>query len=750
MYARSGIIGVEEELKIRFYNDNRNNIINIHKRRELKKKKKDENFQFMNSQNESKINFFNKSNYMQKLNINNIDKEDKILGSHYDLPNLRNNKLSYMNKNLDHQSDKFNKTHKAFVFNRDNFGNHLTKLNSFSNLDDNSQRDSIITVNNQENSNSNNILKGDRKFNSTKSEFYDKREKSMNKTIELSKNSNSSLLVDMNKTGINLFNKNSKLNINTFESDSKINLSKRNIKNIGNKNTKNGKYDFRNFTNPFKVDNFSSCNLIPHYPFNIGSYFNGNKNTKDINWNHLLNDENKIPSKTNSKGQNQLIAEKIYMNNISKKQKMSNNDLSKKNCINNEFISINEIKNVKESNSNSCNIRKKNILQIQYKSNDDETFNKNSISINKNEVDDEKDDIIIEENNIKNQNLKFDNDYFLNKKEKIINGENLIKHDKNKDNKKYLINKDVVDIENTNSGKYFNDNNDSNSKLNMNLAEKNIEDGSDLKVNGSKRTKCDSDDFNNFNTQNNFNNHINNGMENLLKRVLEANMRQTQAKRFDIKVNSNNIKDVTNDKSSSTKNNFFSNSTFNSGPKINHTKFGDLLLKIEEEDMVLWKRHEELWKNLNPQYLTENVHKYLIPPNDTDILTFSYFNAYKVEGCKLELSNNYVKCRLEETKKWKSIYKKLVMRWHPDKLYPILDKLDIDVELSKIIKKKSGIILNNLNKSLQIIIDSLKNLEMDNEDSNKKINKNDEILNKDEVFQKFYSTNNGWRNNTAK
>jgi len=82
-------------------------------------------------------------------------------------------------------------------------------------------------------------------------------------------------------------------------------------------------------------------------------------------------------------------------------------------------------------------------------------------------------------------------------------------------------------------------------------------------------------------------------------------------------------------------------------------------------------------------------------------------------------TNGIIKDRLEindkihnpkhEIKKWKDVYKIAIKRWHPDKLIPLLSDIDIHDDIkNNIILKKCGSILNNINQSINTIIDILK------------------------------------------
>ena len=61
-----------------------------------------------------------------------------------------------------------------------------------------------------------------------------------------------------------------------------------------------------------------------------------------------------------------------------------------------------------------------------------------------------------------------------------------------------------------------------------------------------------------------------------------------------------------------------------------------------------------------------------------------------------------------EIKKWKIIYKKCILRWHPDKLFPLLNELNIiDNNIINELKRRSTLIINNISILYQNIIEIL-------------------------------------------
>ena len=49
-------------------------------------------------------------------------------------------------------------------------------------------------------------------------------------------------------------------------------------------------------------------------------------------------------------------------------------------------------------------------------------------------------------------------------------------------------------------------------------------------------------------------------------------------------------------------------------------------------------------------------------------------------------------------KKWKNAYKRLILRWHPDKLYSFISEIKLkDENIGNILRKKYTLIINNMN-----------------------------------------------------
>ena len=145
--------------------------------------------------------------------------------------------------------------------------------------------------------------------------------------------------------------------------------------------------------------------------------------------------------------------------------------------------------------------------------------------------------------------------------------------------------------------------------------------------------------------------------------------------------------------------------------KYSNNNFLNLFL-FETEN---WEKHENIWINLK-QNLTENNIVYILPPNDEDILISSYIKLYQKKNTKniisININEEKIKNPREEIKKWKIAYKNSLLRWHPDKLFPLLKEIKIKLKINNEviineIKRRSNIIINNINNTYQKIMEIL-------------------------------------------
>jgi len=127
-------------------------------------------------------------------------------------------------------------------------------------------------------------------------------------------------------------------------------------------------------------------------------------------------------------------------------------------------------------------------------------------------------------------------------------------------------------------------------------------------------------------------------------------------------------------------------------------------------DQTQWRKHEDLWALLSKsEAISPEFDKYILPPNDDDVLISMYCNVNKTFLDKIVFDNNTTNPR-QEIIKWKDSYKRCILRWHPDKLISFLDRAKIKEDRKSLLKRKSGVILNNINKSIMSIVEFLKHL----------------------------------------
>ena len=150
-------------------------------------------------------------------------------------------------------------------------------------------------------------------------------------------------------------------------------------------------------------------------------------------------------------------------------------------------------------------------------------------------------------------------------------------------------------------------------------------------------------------------------------------------------------------------------------------------LKITLINPLNWRKHEEIWDNLISLNIGLNdLEKYLLPPNETDVLVSSYLklnpkilnfcSLQKINTSNTKNENNFISFMIDdnienpkkEMKKWKEAYKRVIFRWHPDKLFSTLDEIKLKNEQQKIeMKKKTTLIINNMNNLYKNIMETL-------------------------------------------
>jgi hypothetical protein len=146
--------------------------------------------------------------------------------------------------------------------------------------------------------------------------------------------------------------------------------------------------------------------------------------------------------------------------------------------------------------------------------------------------------------------------------------------------------------------------------------------------------------------------------------------------------------------------------------KKNHLINNDNL-ELVLNDKLKWSKHEEVWNIIssltNKDYtISDDIEQFLLPPNDTDILLSIYFTTYNTDCEKIILGPNNILRPRQEIIKWKDAFRKSILRWHPDKLEILLEKVKINENINKILKKKSGTYINNINRSIGTIVEHLR------------------------------------------
>ena len=222
-----------------------------------------------------------------------------------------------------------------------------------------------------------------------------------------------------------------------------------------------------------------------------------------------------------------------------------------------------------------------------------------------------------------------------------------------------------------------------------------------------------------------------NTIKNLIKRVIENNKKQEENK------NKEQLKDIgrdfaNNNQMRKTSNNFYRSKSTSDPPNKEQcddiSSFPSLELTIT--NLIEWKKHEELWYNIKSiNFLNYELCKYLYPPNYQDVLIGTYLilnnktlNFDLGQNLKFSSNSNYnIKATLIinnaikhpeiEIKKWKIAYKKVILRWHPDKLSSFLNEVHcLDDSQKRLLSKKSTLVINSMNSVYKKISEVLKTI----------------------------------------
>jgi len=516
----------------------------------------------------------------------------------------------------------------------------------------------------------------------------------------------------------------------------------------------------KNFINSFKNTCGKSDDIDKINNFNL---FNENKNTINrIKKNNLFES-----SKFNKRWMNDnIIDKKIKINERNKKDEeikfTKNNsininsyykDREKMKLIQDKDKYLRKINNYQLLKQNNIKVNN-NIKKSEIKKNIEKYFKGQKKTINSKEsinfsnIDNNKSDS--NENKDKNA-LKIDNiNPMIPQYKTISHKNNIIKkinsYIKQRDkNLSYISSKNMsieesLGVDPGKNNKYIKNNekmiNDSDKKEKEKEKEKNIkeEENSNVKFNFKTTTNFFSSKFKK--DENIKKDSLD--IKNIIKNVIENNKRASIARDSTNFYIFENL--YINNKMRKSQKNFYSSSYFkkdtnftkeqakdttsNSNKKCNYIQLA--LISPKE-----WEKHEEIWMNI--LNANEKVEKYILPPNDMDILVSGYLKMYpqKLNICNLSKVNSFSKTQKEflsfyidddienprnEIKKWKNAYKKMILRWHPDKLFPLINELKVKNEfIKKELERRSSLIVNNVNTLYQNIIEILKKILLNKE-----------------------------------
>ena len=692
---------------------------------------KNKNFSFNKENLELPNDSSDKSYKMINKNISNKDsKEDKgyIFYGNNRLFKPKNKNFSAYN--ITSKYKKINKNQKLENNNYSNISNSSYKFTKFTNLPRQLSDDLILNISRNNNPKINSNIHIDNYFfpdinrlNKKRSENdlninylfnYDNNQKSQIEQLnQLHKNFINSFKNTCGKSddidkinNLNMFNDNK----NTIIRIKKNNLLESNMHNKRwlNDNIIDKKIKIHKNNN--KKD--EEIKLTKNNTININSYYKNrekiilskdkDKYLRKINKYQLL--------KQNNVKDNDNIKKSEFKINIEKYFKNRKKTIGAKESKNNTIFSINFSNNYENNDNNKSDIKQSN----KYKDQNELKINNNKPKIPQFKSISHKNSIISNINSyIKERDKNFS---FLSSKNMKIEDNIMVKSDKNNKNIK-------------NNEKMINDNDKKENKKEKEI--KGEEENSNVKFNFKTTTNFFSSKFKN--KQNNKEDNLN--IENIIKNVIENNRRASNAR------DSTNFYKIENfyinNKMRKSQNNFYSssyykkdtnftkeqtkytNSNSNSNKKCNQIQ---LTLVSPKE----WEKHEEIWMNI--QNINEKVEKYVLPPNDMDALVSGYLKMYpyKLNICNMSKVNSFSKNQKEflsfyidddienprnEIKKWKNAYKKMILRWHPDKLFPLINELNIKNEfIKKELERRSSLIVNNINVLYQNINEILKKI----------------------------------------
>jgi hypothetical protein len=390
------------------------------------------------------------------------------------------------------------------------------------------------------------------------------------------------------------------------------------------------------------------------------------------------------------------------------------------NIINNESGMTFKFPNIEKENINIINneeddIEIKPIKTVEKKAEINEDTKKRTIDLNSEYID----NILFSK--IKKENLNNNSSNITIDKEDIF--EKRIEEGKSKNQ--------ASSRKTHNYNQYSNDRESQKATINQNSseAEEKSTPEDEKREKNEKNEKSEKEQESNFN-KTNFGFFKADEVNNIIRRALENNKKEAAAKNRDF-LTSNYPQNYMNINLLKTKNKFFIGANNEKRPFTEDFKnkpSSDNYMEISLNDVTQWKKHEEIWQTINSGQIqtlnslisavSSDLEKYLIPPNDFDILSSSFYKLH-FSNCKQWdkiIINDKIANAVTETQKWKAAYKRVVQRWHPDKLFPILDKINFKDESRRgLLKKKASVFLNNVNKSIQSIYEILRKIQQNHE-----------------------------------
>ena len=458
------------------------------------------------------------------------------------------------------------------------------------------------------------------------------------------------------------------------------------------------------------------------------------------------------PEEKLRKGQNQLILERLQ----EKFQKqITNKRLAQTNC----GFYTNKMNNRRGQYTNTVSARRRrrkiksreiiDMMELKKEKENKEEENKN------------KEDIQVQNNKEKNVNFirTIAKDFYV--KKKNIKKENKIKgtnksyeeydiKDDNKENNDKNIYENIINPKTTKNTNFIKDE-DKIKKPKKCISTRQLKtlytlsltsDFSFTKIN-EKHSKKNSNTSNN-NTSNNFSSKTSSNffkaeskspfnINNLINRVIENNKKAAAAKSKDFfgeigkDFMNNHMRKTNTNFYQSSSSNRYQNQKENINPKQPKTLNS---LEITLLNPIEWRKHEEIWANISSlKFAPSDLEKHLIPPNETDVLVSSYckMNPFILNFCSFSnISNanssnnsNYLSFVIDDTmknpklemKKWKEAYKRVILRWHPDKLLNVLKEVKFKDENKRtILRKKASMLINNMNNLYKQILEILRKI----------------------------------------